>query len=91
MVRHEQVVLFILTAVIGMLGGEPAVLFRETITFFQEIALEAQCLDDIYAKFAWCVSSRPPLSAVSLTDCQRENLFRAKGSTASRTSWKQTL
>ena len=47
MVRHEQVVLFILTAVIGMLGGEPAVLFRETITFFQEIALEAQCLDDI--------------------------------------------
>jgi len=53
MVRHEQVVLFILTAVIGMLGGESTVLFRETITFFQEIALEAQCLDDISAKFAW--------------------------------------
>ena len=53
MVRPEQVVLFILTAVIRMLGGESAVLFRETITVFQEIALEAQCLDDIYAKFAW--------------------------------------
>ena len=55
MVRHEQVVLFILAVVIGMLGGGSAVLFRETITFFQEIALEAQYdrLDDIYAKFAW--------------------------------------
>lgn len=55
MVRHEQVILFILAVVIGLLGGGTAILFREAITFVQGIALEPHYdrLSDISENFAW--------------------------------------
>ena len=39
LVRHEQVILFILSVVIGLFGGGSAILFREGIAFFQHIAI----------------------------------------------------
>jgi CIC family chloride channel protein len=55
MVRHEQVILFILAVVIGVLGGGGAILFREAIAFFQGFVLEAQYdrLADLYEEFDW--------------------------------------
>lgn len=55
MVRHEQVVLFILAVVIGLLGGGSAILFREAITFFQSIAIAPQYdrIANFYQNVEW--------------------------------------
>lgn len=55
MVRHEQVILFLLAMVIGLLGGGSAILFREGIAFFQALAIAPgyDKLADLLAEVAW--------------------------------------